>query len=311
MRDDNGMLLYAGIDGGGTKTLAVLVDESGTERGRGLAGSGNYATIGQEETIANIGTAVKHALGAAGSGAQLGAAWIGLAGVDRPADRARLFPALQRLAPRIELGNDAELALAALPDAQGVALIAGTGAIALGRDHRGEIVRASGWGHVFGDEGSGYDIGRQALQAAAQAFDKRGPNTALLTAIVDAWDLPDPTAIIDRVYHPFDPGEIARLAAVVFTAATGGDDVAKGIVRTAVKGLAGSVLAVAHQLEFDANVMPLAISGGLLTSRSDFRGRVVRRLRRHVALGAVEVVTEPALSAALAARRLGTSPSSS
>lgn len=302
---DNTKMLYAGIDGGGTKTLAIIVDEAGTERGRGLAGSGNYASIGLEQTITNIASAVEQALAGAGPGTQLAAAWIGLAGVDRPADRERLFPALQPLAPVIELGNDGELALAALPDARGVALIAGTGAIALGRDERGDIVRASGWGHVFGDEGSGYDIGRQALQAAAQAADQRGPETALLPAIIDAWELADPTAMIDRVYHHFDPGDIARLSSVVLTAAAEGDTVAREIIRQSVNELASAALAVASQLEFDGNKVPVAMSGGLLTGRPDFRQRILRRLRRRIAVGMVEVVTVPALSAALAARRLG------
>lgn len=295
---------YAGIDGGGTKTLAIVVNRQGVEQGRGLAGSANYGTIGQAQAIANIESAVEQALAAAGGSSRLDAAWIGLAGVDRQTDRDRLFPLLQPLAPVIELGNDAELALSALPRACGVAVIAGTGAIALGRDARGGIVRASGWGHVFGDEGSGYDIGRQALQAAAKAADGRGPQTALLAAISAEWNLPEPSAMIDRVYHEFDPGDIARLASVVIRASEEGDRVAQRIVRAAAAELSEAIIAVASQLRFERNAVPLAVSGGLLTGRPDFRNRVVRRLRRRITLGQIEIVTEPALSAALAARNL-------
>ena len=305
MTQSGSEFLAAGIDGGGTKTLAIVVDGTGTERGRGVAGSGNYATVGAEQTIGNIELAVERALVEVGAGTRPRAAWIGLAGVDRPADRERLLPLLQPLAPVIELGNDAELALAALPEARGVALIAGTGAIALGRDARNEIVRASGWGHVFGDEGSGYDIGRRALQAAAQAADGRGSDTTLLPAVIAQWDLADATGIIDRVYHRFDPGDIAGLATTVFARASAGDTVAQRIVRSAADELTRAVLAVAKQLSFRDGGLPLALSGGLLVGQSDFRAMVLRRVKFRAPLGVVEVVHEPALSAARAALRLG------
>lgn len=296
--------LFAGIDGGGTKTLAILVDQDGVERGRGLAGTANYGVVGQERAVAHINSAVSQALEQTGNAGQLAAAWIGLAGVDRPADRERLFPLLQPLAPVIELGNDGELALAALPRAQGIAVIAGTGAIVLGRDARNEVIRASGWGHVFGDEGSGHDVGRLALQAAARAADGRGPRTELLAAIVDHWNLDDATGLIDQVYHHSRPGDIARLSSVVFSVAREGDLTARRIVRHAAAELALAVETVASRLTFPEGELPLAIAGGLLTGQEDLRRSVLRRLRRRFRLGSVEIVAEPALSAARGARRL-------
>lgn len=297
--------LFAGIDGGGTKTLAVVVDETGTERGRGLAGSANYGVVGLETAIANIRSAVEEALANAEATGQLTAAWIGLAGVDRPADQARLLPLLQTIAPTLELGNDAELALAALPGDRGIAAIAGTGAIVLGRDARDEIVRTSGWGYVFGDEGSGYDLGRLALQAAARAADGRGAKTALLPAIMEHWGLTDPTGLIGRVYHESDPGDIARLSTVVFTAARQGDASARRLVSHAAGELALAVRVVAGQLDFPGGTIPLALGGGMLTSQTDLRTRVLRRLRHHLNPAPVEIVAEPALSAARGAIQLG------
>jgi glucosamine kinase len=296
--------LFAGIDGGGTKTLAVVVDQDGVERGRGLAGSANYGVVGQERAVAHINAAVSQALAQTDNVGKLAAAWIGLAGVDRPTDRQRLFPLLQPLAPVIELGNDGELALAALPRTQGVAVIAGTGAIVLGRDGRNEVIRASGWGHVFGDEGSGYDVGRLALQAAARAADGRGPSTALLPALVEHWNFSDPTGLIDRVYHDSRPGDIARLSSVVFSVAREGDLTARRIVRHAAEELALAVETVANGLSFAEGELPLAIGGGLLTGQADLRRSLLRRLRRRLRLGSVEIVAEPALSAARAARHL-------
>jgi len=151
---------FLGIDGGATKTLAVIVDVGGQEIGRGMAGSGNQAAVGPERAVASIWRAVAEAARHAGSNKVFLAAWIGLAGVDRPGDRDRLLPHLDALATVVRLTNDAELALTGLDDAVGVAVIAGTGSIALGRDAAGTTARSGGWGHIIGDEGSGYELGR-------------------------------------------------------------------------------------------------------------------------------------------------------
>ena len=170
---------FLGVDGGGTHTRAVLVDARGREIGRGQAAGANWASVGVAAALANIQRAVAAARAAAGVAGPARAAWCGLAGVDRPADRALIAPGLRDLAATLRLTNDAELALAVLPDRAGVCLVAGTGSIAVGRAPDGRTARAGGWGHVLGDEGSGYDIGRQALLAVARAADGRGPATAL------------------------------------------------------------------------------------------------------------------------------------
>lgn len=300
-----GLPLFAGVDGGGSKTLAVVVDAEGRERGRGAAGSSNYAAVGRDAAVAAIRTAVGAATNAAGGVPALGAAWIGLAGVDRPHDQAVLLPWLRLLAGEVRLTNDAELVLAALPGAAGVAVIAGTGAIALGRDAAGATARASGWGHVIGDEGSGYELGRLALQAASRAADGRGPATALLRSIEAHWGLADPSEMIERVYHGIDKAGIAQLAGLVFTAADAGDPVARGLVDRAAGELALAAVVVGDALGFGETALPLALSGGLLVGETGFRQKVLRRLRRRRTVGPVAVVDDAALSAARAAVALG------
>jgi glucosamine kinase len=121
-----------GVDGGGSKTLAVVVDAQGNERGRGIAGSANYATVGIDQAVRQIHSAVEEAARAASCSLPLSAAWLGLAGIDRPGDNEILLPHLRSVAEFILLTNDAELVLSALDDAVGIALIAGTGSIARG-----------------------------------------------------------------------------------------------------------------------------------------------------------------------------------
>ena len=163
----------------------------------------------------------------------MAAACCGLAGVDRPADYALMRPLLRGLAAQVQLVNDAELALEALPGRCGVCLIAGTGSIALGRDPTGHQARTGGWGHIVGDEGSGYDIGRRALQAILQAADGRGPQTSLQAALLRAWELATPLDLIARVYPAQSKvvvPEVADVARLVFEQAAAGDPVARRIV---------------------------------------------------------------------------------
>lgn len=293
--------LYAGVDGGATKTLAVVVDAEGREWGRAVSGSGNYQAVGLRRAVEHITAALGEAAKLAGGAPPLAAAWIGLAGVDRPADAALLAPELEPLAGAVRISNDAELALTALDGALGVAVISGTGSIALGRDAAGRQVRTGGWGHVVGDEGSGWEIGRRALQAVARASDGRGPETTLTEALLRQWDLGSPDGIIGVVYPETDKAQVAALSRLVLAAARGGDAVARAILAEAADELALAVGAVARRLEFPEGRVPLALAGGLLVNEGDFRGMVRERVERERRLGQVEVVRDSPLSAARAA----------
>lgn len=296
---------FLGIDGGGSKTLAVIVDANGQECGRAQGGSSNHTVVGSEQAIAQLYAAAELATQAAGCQLPIKAAWLGLAGVDRPDDQRVLLPRLQPLAAALRLTNDAELLLSALDDAVGVALVAGTGSICLGRDARGTAARAGGWGHILGDEGSGYDIGRLALQAATRAADGRGEATLLLERIMGAWGLQRPDNMIGRVYNnDDDKATIARLSALVLLAAHDGDHVARAILQHAANELALAVLTVCNKLDFPGGKISLALGGGLLIHELDLQGRVLRRIRRRQPLARVAVVEQPALSAARAAIHL-------
>ena len=164
-------IFFLGIDGGGSKTVAVIVDADGNRRGQAQAGSANHHAVSLPTAVANLHQATAGAAQIAGCSLPVAAGWIGTAGMDNSSDYDLLMPHLHPLAASIRLTNDAELVLSVLDHAVGVALIAGTGAIAVGRDHSGRWKRASGWGHILGDEGSGYYIGSQALQAVVRALD--------------------------------------------------------------------------------------------------------------------------------------------
>lgn len=289
--------LFLGVDGGGSKTLAVLVDAHGVERGRGLAGGSNYHTIGVTPAIAAIEAATWAAREAVRCESPLRAAWIGLAGVDRADDALLLAPRLGSLAGELRLSNDAELALSGIAHGAGVALIAGTGSIAVGRAAEGKTIRAGGWGHLLGDEGSGYDIGLRALHAAARAADGRGQPTILLERILTTWGLHTPEDLFTSAYVDQDKARIARLAILVIAGAHEGDELSQAIIRDATDELALAVRTVAARLNLTPPV-DIALGGGLLVHEAGFRDAVIDRIRRDLAVDLVMVVQEPAAQAA-------------
>lgn len=297
-----------GVDGGGSKTLAIIVNEHGQEVGRGTAGSANYHSIGLEKAAQHIHTAAMQAAQAAHCQLPLYAAWLGLAGVDRASDLEHIAPYLAPLATHVQLTNDAELLLAGLEHALGVVLIAGTGSIAWGRDADGHSARAGGWGHLLGDEGSGYAIAQQALQAAVRASDGRGPHTLLLTRILDAWQLHKAEQLISHVYSEPDKARIASLSSVVLRCADAGDAIATAIVQHAAQELALAVRAVSQNLTFPQQEIPLALGGGLLLNEAEFRTQVLQDIHQNQSIKHVVCVAQPALSAARVALRLTSEP---
>ena len=294
--------LLLGIDGGGTKTTALLATAGGQVLGRGSGPACNYQSVGAEAAWSALDDAVRAAFDDAGQEpGPVAAACLGLAGAARAEDRA-LFAAW--IADRLPgarglVVNDAELVLAAgTPEGWGVALICGTGSIAYGRSPDGRSARAGGWGYLLGDEGSGYHMGLSALRAVARAADGRGPTTALTAAILAHWDLPSPEALIRRVYQePLSRAEVAGLAALVEDAALAGDAVGAAIIAHAGEELARAVDTVARALAL-SGPLPCAQAGGLL-----IHGRAVGRAvsaaaeALGLALAPVRPVPEPAVGA--------------
>jgi N-acetylglucosamine kinase-like BadF-type ATPase len=296
---------FLSVDGGGSKTLAVIINERGEEIGRGLASGANYNSIGLETAVQHARAAVEQAVRAAGCQLPLYRAWLGLAGIDRQADHDLLLPYLCDLAEQIRLTNDGELLLAGLENAVGVVLISGTGSIALGCNADGRRARSGGWGHILGDEGSGYVIAQQALQAVVRASDGRGPQTILRDRILQAWNLQNTDELIGEVYGEPEKAKIASLSSWVMISARAGDQVAATIIQHAAKELALAVNAVCQALGFSNQEIPLALGGGLLINEADFCTQVIHQIRHYQPIGQVALVEHPALTAARAARTLG------
>jgi N-acetylglucosamine kinase-like BadF-type ATPase len=205
-----------------------------------------------------------------------------MAGVDRE-DEARTVRAIMRRLgqrTRVLVVNDALIALVAgAGDAPGIVIIAGTGSIVYGRSAAGEAARAGGWGHMIGDEGSGYWIGREALAAVMRAADGRGPATDLSAEILSHFAVEDVSRLPRIVYDREAPRmAVAELGPLVQRIADAGDAVAVRILERAADELVLAAGSVASRLEMRGDAFTFFLSGGA------FRGvpRLVNDLERRL-----------------------------
>ena len=275
--------IVIGIDGGGSKTRAIVADESGKTI-VSVEGPGSAVRPGQAEASADVVCAlVKDALAAADmTHVMPKVVCVGVAGVGREHERQAFWQALQsrEVAEDVIVHADATVALDdAFGDGPGILLIAGTGSVAFGRSPAGQFGRCGGWGPVIGDEGGGAWIGRRALSVVTAATDGREPETALTGAILTAAQVNDPTELIAWAAGA-TPATLATLAPAVLQVAAGGDLRANSVLSMAVEELALHVRALARQLFVDERAATLvALAGGLLGPRSMLRKRLEQRLK--------------------------------
>ena len=296
-----------GVDGGGTKTIAILLDRGGAVIGRGQAGPSNRYAVGEATAQVELRRAMEAALQCGNAAADdVQAICLGMAGVDRPGDSAAVASVVRGILPTAEVlvHNDAIIALAGgVGRLYGVVLIAGTGAIAYGVDAQGHSRRASGWGHLLGDEGSGYDIGLRALRAVLRAHDGRGPATTLTSRVLSAWNLNRPEDLIGLVYAPgFLRRRIAALLPLIDEAAGAGDDVARELLVSAGRELGGAACAVIRGLGMEQEGFEVVLAGGAFQTRNLLRDAVQETVLA-LAPRAVLIAPrhEPAMGAALLA----------
>lgn len=272
-------MTYAiGVDGGGTHTRAVCLDGSGAVLGSGTGGPSNHRRVGFDAAASAAISAARAAALEASTPLPVETACFALAGVGREAEHQQVLLRLLAadLAQRVTLVPDAEAALAgAIPEGPGIVVIAGTGAIAWGRDEAGKHARADGWGPLLGDWGSATWIGREALRAAVAAEDGRRPDTTLRARVVATLEV---GGIHDLLNIPAEvlASRLADLALPCDEAAAGGDEVAMAILDAAAGHLAGSARAVAVSLGI-GDACTVSWAGGVFGSerlRQTFSARL-------------------------------------
>jgi N-acetylglucosamine kinase-like BadF-type ATPase len=253
-----------GIDAGGTKTVCLLADEHGVVVAEGRGPGANLHTAGELAVEKVLHEAMEAAIG--GRPIRPAAICLGIAGVDRD-DEARTVRAIMRrigYQSQTLVVNDALIGLVAgARDDPGISINAGTGSIVYGRNARFVAARAGGWGHMIGDEGSGYWIGRESLAAVMRASDGRGPDTRLTADILAHFAVDDESRLPRIVYDREQPRvSVAALGPITQRVAAQGDAVAMRILERAAEELVLAARSVATRLEMRGDAFTFYLAGG-------------------------------------------------
>ncbi|HST61586.1 MAG TPA: BadF/BadG/BcrA/BcrD ATPase family protein [Longimicrobium sp.] len=258
--------IFAGVDGGGTKSTLLLADGAGTELARVSGAAGLVDPRHPERSAEVIAQLVRMASAQAGLSAPPEVLCAGLAGVGNEAERVAVEQALAGTARVVKVISDGEIALhGAFGGGPGVLLIAGTGSVAYGRGPDGRMERSGGWGMYVGDEGSGYALGRAALAAALRSVDGREAETRLLPLVLEVLKLEGPREIPPWAGRAAK-GDVASLARHVLDLAAAGDALALRLVEHQAAELASHVMALAHRLGPWPGDVPVVFHGGVLRS---------------------------------------------
>ena len=261
--------LYLGIDGGQSSTKALLADETGKVIGRGNGGPCNHAGSeeGRAKFLRAVGDCLRqayHEAGVESTSLRFASVCLGLSGgsEDKEAFTRELIAS-----DRYKLTHDAEIALlGGTAGEPGVIIIAGTGSIAFGRNAQMQTARAGGWGYIFGDEGGGFDLARQALRRALQYEEGWGPPTVLHKVLLEVSGTGTANALLHHFYSHFDRAQIATYAKLVTQAAEQGDQVALEVLQNASHDLTGYVRGVYGQIFANKEIVPIVHVGGVFRS---------------------------------------------
>jgi N-acetylglucosamine kinase-like BadF-type ATPase len=307
--------LILGVDGGNTKTIAIVATTSGQILGAGRAGRSDiYNTPTEEDALQEIAQAVEQALNQAGAAAadlQVGA--FSMAGADWPEDVDLLRRGMTRFGfgRTIIIANDAIGALrAGTPAGVGVAITCGTGVAIGARNHDGREWYLGNWTVAIG----GYELGKQALTAIYEAHLGLGPQTSLTTGVLNFFDADSAENVLhyctarntDRHWS-----HQAKLAPIVLDEAASGDAVALAIVEAAGQRDARVAAMAARSVGLDDEPFRLVLSGGVLRHPSQLLSKAICR---HVATEMPQAVVcsggpEPVIGAVMMARdALGLAP---
>jgi N-acetylglucosamine kinase-like BadF-type ATPase len=205
---------------------------------------------------------------------------------------------------QFKITHDAEIALTGATEGEpGVIIIAGTGSIAFGKNARGEVGRAGGWGYIFGDEGGAFDIVRQALRAALAMEEGWGPETSLREILLAQTGLQTANKLLHHWYGHLNRSETAKLALYVARAAGQGDRVAACLIQDAGRNLAQYAVHVFRLLFREGEKALIARVGGVFESVL-LTESLQRELQKQVDQRSILPLMPPAAGALVEAMRL-------
>jgi N-acetylglucosamine kinase-like BadF-type ATPase len=297
-----------GVDGGGTKTTALLVGLDGTVLAEFAAGPTNLQTVGVQQSARIIFDLIAQCCEKEQAESELlQSVVIGVAGAGRASDKAELVDALLGigLKKKFPLKNvvveaDVRVALeAAFAAKPGIVVVAGTGSIALYRTEDGQLLRAGGWGKILGDEGGGYSLAKDALNMVMRQFDGRCEKTLLTKKAFEHFGVATSEELIPKIYR--DHADIADFAPKVIEAVVERDRVAHIVMLKNANEIVELVRVLTMKVR-PKNKLPVALMGGLLESETVYLKMVKEKI-----IGSLPnvVVQKPKFPAAFGAAIIG------
>jgi glucosamine kinase len=287
-----------GIDGGATKTLAAVLDLQTHELHLGRAGPSNQDAVGAPAAVRALLTAADEAIAQAGiDQGDLGAAVLAVAGTDTQAITRHVRDA--RPAEWIVVNDVVGAWATATGATPGIAAISGTGSNVFGVGPDGRSWRAGGWGHILGDEGSGYWLGLESIRAALKDLDASGPATALSDAVPAFFKLKSIEVVATSVYSiPLTKGEIAAFAVETGRIADAGDPVACELYERAARELGAQLAAVVRQTGLTGG-FPIGLIGSAFKAGAVFMDPLARVVRELAPDARLEIVQEAPVAGSL------------
>ncbi|MBN8617298.1 MAG: hypothetical protein J0L63_00240 [Anaerolineae bacterium] len=282
---------FLGVDIGGTKSHAIISDESGGVVGAGMAGPGNHESVGYDGFRRVLHSIVEQAAANAAIRLdEIAGVGLGIAGFDWPSDEEphrKIITEMLIPAP-FAFVNDAVIGLiAGARLGWGISIVAGTGNNCRGRDADGREGRVAGVGRWTGEHGGGGDLVVKAVQGVTMAWTRRGPATQLterFLAHVGARDVIDLLEGLSRNRYWLG----AEAAMLVFEAANEGDAVAQEAIRWVGRELGSMAVGVVRQLQFEALEFDVVLTGSLYKG-SPLIAEMVAKTLHEVAPGATLV----------------------
>lgn len=292
------------VDAGNSKTDVAVVAPDGTVLATARGGGFRPPTVGVGPAVDGLAETVKQAFAAAGvtSADHVSAC---LANADFPVEEEQLATALHARAwgTTVEVRNDTFAILrAGVAQPRGVAVVCGAGINCVGMRPDGRTARFPALGRISGDWGGGWGLAEEALWHAARAEDGRGVPTALAHALPAHFGLPTMYALIEALHlEHIAPTRRHELTPVLFTAATSGDPVARGIVDRLADEVVTMATVALTRLDLLEEEAPVLLGGGVLAARHPQLTDAIRDLLASRAPKAVPsvVTASPVLGAAL------------
>jgi len=293
------MKCFLGLDGGGTKTACVVLNDTGAIVARSKGPASNPTRIGFPAAFAALKETCDTALDSSRRSFEVQAVCAGLAGTGRPENRDQMqqFLATQFPHSLLDVRTDLELPLYAMPQGPAIVLVAGTGSAAIGRDACASIQREGGFGPGGSDEGSAFDIGRMAVyatRAEPDCADAEELSHRIFRHLgCSNWGEVDSKAAAnaDAIYP--------RIFPVIAAAAEAGNTLAQSFLNSAAAKLATLSQRLAQALKLGQQPFPLGKIGGTV-GRSPFFDRAIdTELRNTLPTAIISVLrVEPAEIAA-------------